>query len=104
MSQLIAALHGFADLTRNPQSRNDPLHTGTEPARRLSDEISVHQGFGDGTATALMDQWEAALVDLSRDRWRRCDKGAERRSPIVCRVTRSCRRSRSCEPGSTGSA
>jgi ATP-dependent exoDNAse (exonuclease V) beta subunit len=68
MNQLITALHEFADLTRNPQSRNDPLHAGTEPARRLSDEISVHQGFGDGTSTALMDQWEAALVDLSRDR------------------------------------
>ena len=68
MSRLITSLHEFADLTRNPQSRNDPLHTGTEPARRLSDEISVHQGFGDGIATALMDQWEAALVDLSRDR------------------------------------
>ena len=68
MSRLITSLHEFADLTRNPQSRNDPLHTGTEPARRLSDEISVHQGFGDGIAVALMDQWEAALVDLSRDR------------------------------------
>ena len=68
MSRLITSLHEFADLTRNPQSRHDPLHTGTEPARRLSEEISVHQGFGDGTATALMDQWEAALVDLSRDR------------------------------------
>ena len=68
MSRLITSLHEFADLTRNPQSRNDPLHTGTEPARRLSDEISVHQGFGDEIAVAQMDQWEAALVDLSRDR------------------------------------
>jgi ATP-dependent exoDNAse (exonuclease V) beta subunit len=68
IGRLITALHEFADLTRNPQSRNDPLHAGTEPARRLSDEIAVHQGFGDGAADALLDQWEAALVDLSRDR------------------------------------
>jgi ATP-dependent exoDNAse (exonuclease V) beta subunit len=66
--QLVSALHETADLTRNPQSRSDPLYTGTDAVRRLSDEIAVHQGFGDAGQERQWDDWEAALVDLSRDR------------------------------------
>ena len=56
-----------AELTRNPTSRNDPLFTGTDPIRRLSDEILLQQTFGD-TGASDYDGWEAGLVDLSRDR------------------------------------
>ena len=56
-------------LTRNPASRNDPLFTGTDPVRRLSDEIALQQTFGDaGPRRRDYDGWEAGLVDLSRDR------------------------------------
>jgi ATP-dependent exoDNAse (exonuclease V) beta subunit len=66
----VSLLHELADLTRNPESRNDPLFTGTDPVRRLSDEIRLQQTFGDaGPQDALSyDGWEAGLVDLSRDR------------------------------------
>ena len=63
----VALLHEVADLTRNPGSRNDPLCTSTEPARRLSDEIRLQQEFGEAGAPDH-DGWEAGLVDLSRDR------------------------------------
>lgn len=63
-----AALHDLADLTRDPLSRGDPLFYGTEPVRRLSDEIRLQQTFGDRAGTAVYDGWEAGLVDLSRDR------------------------------------
>jgi ATP-dependent exoDNAse (exonuclease V) beta subunit len=63
----VALLHEVAALTRSPASRNDPLYTSTEPARRLSDEIGLQQEFGDGGAVDA-DGWEAGLVDLSRDR------------------------------------
>ena len=65
---LVAALHDFATLTRDPGSRNDPLFTGTEPVRRLSDEIALQREFGDLDAEPDFDGWEAALVDLARDR------------------------------------
>ena len=67
---VVASLHEVAALTRNPLSRNDPLFTGTEPLRRLSDEIALQQAFGDtGRAgPTYYDAWEAGLVDLSRDR------------------------------------
>ena len=60
-------LHAFAELTRRASSPNDPLHTGTEPARRLSDEIALQRSSGEEHA-ADYDGWEAALVDLSKDR------------------------------------
>ena len=63
---LLAAVHEFAATTRTPSTKNDPLHAGTEPVRRLSDEVSMQQAFGDDDAD--YDGWEAALVDLSRDR------------------------------------
>ena len=63
-----ASLHDLADLTREPSSRSDPLFYGTEPVRRLSDEIRLQQTFGDRAGTAVYDGWEAGLVDLSRDR------------------------------------
>jgi ATP-dependent helicase/nuclease subunit A len=65
----VAALHELAALTRNPSSRSDPLFYGTEPARRLSEEIALQQTYGDADAgDADYDGWEAGLVDLSRDR------------------------------------
>jgi ATP-dependent exoDNAse (exonuclease V) beta subunit len=65
---VVDALHGLAALTADPAYRNDPLFTGTEPARRLSDEIALQQNFGDPTSAMDYDGWEAGLVDLSRDR------------------------------------
>jgi ATP-dependent exoDNAse (exonuclease V) beta subunit len=64
----VGVLHEFAKLTRDSGSKNDPLFTGTEPVRRLSDEISLQQEFGDLDVEPDLDGWEAALVDLSRDR------------------------------------
>ena len=59
-------LHDVADLTARPASRSDPLFTGTEPARRLSDEIALRRRSR--RRRADHDGWEAGLVDLSRDR------------------------------------
>jgi ATP-dependent exoDNAse (exonuclease V) beta subunit len=67
VKETIGLLHEVADLTRSPSSRNDPLCTSTEPARRLSDEIRLQQEFGD-RGVADYDGWEAGLADLSRDR------------------------------------
>ena len=67
IADTVALLHEVAALTRSPSSRNDPLATGTEPVRRLSDEIALQQDFGDAGEQDL-DGWEAGLVDLSRDR------------------------------------
>jgi ATP-dependent helicase/nuclease subunit A len=64
----VGALHDLAALTRAPVSRNDPLFTGTDPVRRLSDEIALRQAYGDATSEAEYEEWEAGLVDLSRDR------------------------------------
>ena len=65
---VIATLHDLANLTRYPSSRNDPLCTGTEPVRRLSDEIALQQESGESITDADYDAWEAALVDLAHDR------------------------------------
>ena len=67
IGSLVSLLHEVAELTRNPSSTNDPLFYGTDPIRRLSDEIGLQQAFGDGGAVDF-DGWEAGLVDLSRDR------------------------------------
>ena len=67
IDSLVSLLHEVAELTRNPSSTNDPLFYGTDPIRRLSDEIGLQQTFGDGGAVDF-DGWEAGLVDLSRDR------------------------------------
>ena len=67
INETVDLLHEVADLTRTPSSRNDPLCTSTEPARRLSDEIRLQQEFGD-SGRHDYDGWEAGLVDLSRDR------------------------------------
>jgi ATP-dependent exoDNAse (exonuclease V) beta subunit len=63
---LVSLLHDVAQLTRDPTSKYDPLFAGTEPIRRLSDEIGLQQAFGDDDDD--LDGWEAGLVDLSRDR------------------------------------
>ena len=47
IDETVTVLRAVADLTRNPSSRNDPLCTSTEPARRLADEIALQQEFGD---------------------------------------------------------
>jgi ATP-dependent exoDNAse (exonuclease V) beta subunit len=65
---IVARLHEVAELTRNPGSRNDPLFAGTEPIRRLSDDIGLQQTFGDDGGADDLDGWESGLVDLSRDR------------------------------------
>jgi ATP-dependent exoDNAse (exonuclease V) beta subunit len=65
---LVRALHDLSGLTANPASRSDPLFAGTEPVRRLSDEIALQQDFGDPEGAIDYDGWEAGLVDLSRDR------------------------------------
>ena len=66
IEQALAEVHECAALTRHPTSTNDPLHVGTEPIRRLSDEITLQQSSGEDEHD--YDGWEAALVDLSRDR------------------------------------
>jgi ATP-dependent exoDNAse (exonuclease V) beta subunit len=67
---LVSQLQDVASITRNPLSRNDPLFSGTEPIRRVSDEITLQEMFGDDgpLTSADYDGWEASLVDLSRDR------------------------------------
>ena len=67
VESLVAVLHDVADLSRNPASKSDPLFVGTDPVRRLSDEIRLQQTFDAGGAPDY-DGWEAGLVDLSRDR------------------------------------
>ncbi len=67
IESLVTQLHEVADLTRNPASKNDPLFAGTDPVRRLSDDIGLQQTFGDA-GQVDHDGWEAGLVDLSRDR------------------------------------
>jgi len=67
IESLVSLLHETAELTHGPTSKNDPLFTGTDPVRRLSDEIGLQQTFGDAGASDY-DGWEAGLVDLSRDR------------------------------------
>ncbi len=64
----INALHDFAALTAKAASKSDPLFQGTEPARRVSEEIRLQQAFGDLPDHGDYDSWEARLVDLSRDR------------------------------------
>ena len=66
IEQALAEVHECAALTRHPTSTNDPLHVGTEPIRRLSDEIKLQRSSGEDDHD--YDGWEAALVDLSRDR------------------------------------
>jgi ATP-dependent exoDNAse (exonuclease V) beta subunit len=68
IAEAVEAVHELAALTRNPSSRNDPLFAGTEPVRRLSDEIALQQEFGERTTALDHDGWEAGLVDLSKDR------------------------------------
>ena len=60
-------LHEFADLTRRVSSPGDPLFAGTEPARRVSDEVMLQRSSEDDGEPDY-DGWEAALIDLSRDR------------------------------------
>jgi ATP-dependent helicase/nuclease subunit A len=68
LAAVAGLLQQVAALTAGPASLHDPLFTGTEPIRRLSEEVSLRQEFGDPIVTADHDRWEAGLVDLSRDR------------------------------------
>ena len=65
---VVNALHDFATLTAKAASKSDPLFQGTDPARRISEEIRLQQAFGDVPDHGDYDSWEARLVDLSRDR------------------------------------
>jgi hypothetical protein len=51
IEQALAEVHECAALTRHPTSTNDPLHVGTEPIRRLSDEITLQQSSGKTSTT-----------------------------------------------------
>jgi ATP-dependent exoDNAse (exonuclease V) beta subunit len=64
----LAEVHDLASFTRQPMSRNDPLFAGTEPARRLSEEITLERSAGEDERHTDYDGWEARLADLSRDR------------------------------------
>src|SRR4029079_15197395 len=64
---LVTQLHEVAALTRDPASKNDPLFAGTDPIRRLSDDIGLQQAF-DESGGVDYDGWEGGLIDLSRDR------------------------------------
>ena len=68
IDRLLIDLHDLAALTRTPSARNDPLHAATEPVRRLSEEILLQRSSGEEEGAADYDGFEAALVDLSRDR------------------------------------
>ena len=94
IDSLVLLLHEVAELSRTPASRNDPLFVGTDPVRRLSDEISLQQDLDDDTP-ADYDGWEAGLVDLSRDRVLANLKTGprRRRTATASRATASCRRS-----------
>ena len=59
IEQALAEVHECAALTRHPTSTNDPLHVGTEPIRRLSDEITLQQSSGEDERD--YDGWEASL-------------------------------------------
>jgi len=65
---VVRALLDFADLSATPSWKSDPLFAGTEPARRLADEIRLQEEYGDDAGEPDYDGWEARLVDLSRDR------------------------------------
>jgi ATP-dependent exoDNAse (exonuclease V) beta subunit len=66
IDDVLVDVHDCAELTRHPASTNDPLFAGTEPIRRLSDEIQLQRSSGEDEPD--YDGWEGALVDLSRDR------------------------------------
>jgi ATP-dependent helicase/nuclease subunit A len=68
INEALAELHDFAVLTGHASSKNNPLYACTEPARRLNDEIALQRSPGEDEAAADYEGWEAALVDLSRDR------------------------------------
>jgi ATP-dependent exoDNAse (exonuclease V) beta subunit len=60
----------FADLTRHPAKRSDPLFVDTDVARRTSDDLERLIAADD------LDGAEARLVDLKRDQaFRRAKKG-----------------------------
>jgi ATP-dependent exoDNAse (exonuclease V) beta subunit len=68
IDSIIEELHELATLSRQASSKTDPLLAGTEPARRLSEEILLQRSPGEPEGDADYDGWEAALVDLSRER------------------------------------
>ena len=107
IADTVALLHEVAAFTRNPASRNDPLCTSTEPARRLSDEIALQQEFGDAGAPATSirrlgsgpGRSVAGSGARQRPAWPR--RPLQGRRPARQRARR---RSSSCDRGSTGSA
>ncbi len=86
-SRLIAALHDLADLTATASSARDNLFVDTGGVRRLSRQIRLEESFeppsrlrrsGEPGRSSRdvdasegggnLDEWEARLVDLTRDR------------------------------------
>jgi ATP-dependent exoDNAse (exonuclease V) beta subunit len=65
IDSLLTDVHAYAELTAHPSPGSDPLYAGTEPVRRLSEEIRLQQSAGDDLRDD--DGWEAALIDLGRD-------------------------------------
>ena len=57
-------------MSDRPSYAKDPLFLDTAPARHLSQDIALQQSLDEGIGQAIstVDGWEAALVDLSRDR------------------------------------
>ena len=88
IDQLHELRRAHPSILRRP---DDPLHAGTEPARRLSDEIVLQRSATgqEDDAAADYDGWEAALVDLSRDRTlrQRPRPGAARHTPTASRAS-----------------
>ena len=70
IDRIIPALHEFAEMSDRPSYAKDPLFLDTAPARHLGQDIALQQSLDEGIrhAESSVDGWEAALIDLSRDR------------------------------------
>ncbi|HEY7058964.1 MAG TPA: UvrD-helicase domain-containing protein [Vicinamibacterales bacterium] len=68
LSALVASLHEFAEASERPSYVNDTLHLDTAPARHLGQDIALQEAHDENALTSSGDAWEAAFVDLSRNR------------------------------------
>ena len=91
--------------TRNPSSRNDPLFTGTDPVRRLSDEIGLQQTFGDAGAPTTTGGKPGSSICRAIACSRTSSRAAARRTATASRATSVLERARPTSArGSTSSA